>query len=297
MTFASDSPVAARVVPSPATETGARTAADIKAIAIHMAEGGGTVSWLTRDDGNSSHYVVEYSGAVTQMVPETRWAGSINPRQIRLTNDPAFTAFGESVVYGRSAVLAAIGQVAANDPNRYVIAFEIEGFAAAGPNAAQRTALAKLVADIRSRRGPLPTLGHRDFQEYKACPGHKIPWVDYGGHGRVAQEDTVPLMLAKGSHYAGAAKPKPGLPILSGRGGKVIYTTKAGDQFPVVGDDTGAGDYYVLRMPGDVAGYLGHGGIEEFVVTPVPVAAAPDCATQVADAITADRAKARVVWS
>lgn len=179
-----DSPLVRRFVPTASSETGPRAGGvgDIKAITIHMAEGGGTVSWLARPDGNSSHYVIEYSGTIVQMVPERNWAGSINPKLVRRDNDPRYTFDGETIVYGRAAQLAAVGAIAASDPNRYVIAFEVEGFAATGPNSAQRGALRALVGDIRRRRGPLPCLGHRDWQNYKACPGHRIPWSDYGGH-------------------------------------------------------------------------------------------------------------------
>jgi hypothetical protein len=146
-----------------------------------MAEGGGTVSWLTRNDGNSSHYVVEYDGDVVQMVPEAMAAGSMNPKLTRSTNDAAFVYLGSACRYGISALKAVLGAYYA-DPNAVVIAIEVEGFAAVGPNAHQRAALARLVKDIRRRRGALGTLGHRDQQAYKACPGKKIPWVDYGGH-------------------------------------------------------------------------------------------------------------------
>lgn len=196
MTFAADSPLVARVVPSPASEIGRRPggAADIQAIVIHMAEGGGTVSWLTRPDGNSSHYVIERStGRLVQMVPESWWAGSLNPRDLRLTNDAPFSFLGESIIYGRLAVVAALGPAKADDPNRYVIAIELEGTAATGPNAAQRKTLRELVADIRRRLArALACLGHRDFQSVKACPGRLIPWVDYGGHGvRISTVSTV----------------------------------------------------------------------------------------------------------
>lgn len=192
-----DSPLAVRFVAAP--DHWSRNGAAIKGVVIHMAQGGGTVSWLTRPDGNSSHYVVEYDGEIVQMVAEARAAGSIDPTKIRLTNDPAFTYLGESIVYGRTAVVASMGRAAGDDPNRYVIAIETEGFAGkaptvgqsgydlranpvGGPNAKQRASLAALVNDIRRRRGPLPALGHRDFQSYKVCPGKRIPWVDYGGH-------------------------------------------------------------------------------------------------------------------
>lgn len=147
-----------------------------------MAEGGGTVSWLTRPDGNSSHYVVEYDGRVVQMVPESLAAGSLNPNALRTGDDAAYSYLGESVRYGRTAAVKILGTTGYSNPNAFVIAIEVEGYAATGPNSGERNGLNKLVADIRRRVGPLGVLGHRDFQSYKACPGHRIPWVDYGGH-------------------------------------------------------------------------------------------------------------------
>lgn len=167
-----------------AAESWSRGTVPIRGITIHMAEGGGTVSWLTRVDGNSSHYVVEYDGDVVQMVRESQAAGSMNPKLTRTTDDPAYTSFqGESVKMGRTALNYILGGYATN-PNAAVIAIEVEGFAAQGPNTAQRKALVRLIRDIRSRRGALGVLGHRDQQSYKACPGKKIPWKDYGGHAK-----------------------------------------------------------------------------------------------------------------
>jgi hypothetical protein len=156
-----------------------------------MAEGGGTVSWLTRNDGNSSHYVVEYTGRVVQMVLESRAAGSLNANLRRTNNDSPFTFLGESITYGYTAAKACLGTYWSN-PNAAVIAIEVEGFAKDGPNAKQRVALKALVADIRSRHAKLPCLGHRDFQNYKACPGKLIPWVDYGGHAKAVASPTAP---------------------------------------------------------------------------------------------------------
>lgn len=199
-----DSPVASRYVPAP--DRWSRNGKPIRAVSIHMAEGGGTVGWLTRDDGNSSHYVVEYSGRVTQMVPEAMAAGSMNPKLTRTTNDPVFTYMGAAVRYGISSLKLALG-AHYYDPNAVVIAIEVEGFAAAGPNAVQRVALAKLIKDIRRRRGALPCIGHRDQQAYKACPGKKIPWGDYGGHAVKTTTTSIPgstptggIVATKGSN-------------------------------------------------------------------------------------------------
>lgn len=182
-----DSPVAEAFVPAP--DHWSRAGGGIRAIVVHMAEGGGTVPWLTRLDGNSSHYVVEYTGRVVQMVRESEAAGSMNPKTTRAGNDAPFTFEGETITYGRTALNAA---GLAGDPNRYAVAIEVEGFAAAGPSSDQATALGHLVADIRRRLGAgLHLLGHRDQQDYKACPGHRMPWARIGGrHGAPLEEGT-----------------------------------------------------------------------------------------------------------
>lgn len=191
MAVAPDSPLVKRVEPSPPGETWSRQGAAIAAIGIHMAEGGGTSAWLSRLDGNSSHYVVEYDGDLIQKVPEALAAGSMNPRLTRTTNDDPYTYLGTTVRYGITALRSALGALY-RDPNRVIIAIEVEGFALTGPNAAQRSTLKRLVNDIRRRRGRKPCIGHRDQQSYKRCPGHKIPWVDYGGHAVAAAYQPAP---------------------------------------------------------------------------------------------------------
>lgn len=170
--------------------------AGVRAIAIHHAEGGGTAGWLTRADGNSSHYVVEYTGKIVAQVHEQRAAGSMKASLTRTNDDAPFEFLGERIVYGRTALNKALGSFATN-PNAAVIAIEVEGFAKDGPNPAQRAALAKLVADIRTRYNAIPCIGHRDQQNYKACPGKRIPWADYGGHAvRTNEVPDMPLELA-----------------------------------------------------------------------------------------------------
>lgn len=205
-----DSPVADKFVAAP--DNWSRNGKPIRAIVVHMAEGGGTVSWLTRNDGNSSHYVVEYDGSCTQMVAESRAAGSINPKLLRTTNDPAFTYLGERIVYGVTAAKGCLGSYW-SDPNAAVIAFEVEGFAATGPNPKQRDTLRRLVTDIRHRHGaPYPTLGHRDFQAYKACPGHRIAWADFGGHGRASLLPVTPAPTPGETTVASKGYPVPEVP-------------------------------------------------------------------------------------
>jgi hypothetical protein len=169
---------------------GSRGQTPVLGVVVHMAEGGGTVGYLSRQNPNgvSVHYVVEYSGRVVQMLKESAVNGSINPRDIRTTNDPQYNFRGEWITYGVSAAKNALGPWW-SDPNRATIGIEVEGFAAAGPNASQTTALTRLVADIRSRFPDAYLLGHRDFADYKACPGKRIDWAAMGGHARAATPD------------------------------------------------------------------------------------------------------------
>lgn len=189
--------------------------AKIRAIVIHMAEGGGTVAHLTHKDGNSSHYVVERKGRVVQMVLEGRAAGSINPTLVRTDNDKPFSFLNESVTYGAKAAKAALGD-SWGDPNAAVIAIEVEGFAKDGPNDKQRTALRDLVADIRSRHGQVPALGHRDFQNYKACPGHLIAWAAIGGHGSAPVEEEEVVLKFR------IIEPAPGTVRVTGNGNALL---------------------------------------------------------------------------
>lgn len=149
-----------------------------RAIVIHMAEGTGTVSWLThpytivngvkKPQDNSSHYVIETSGRIVQMVHDADAAHSLHWDTAHWSASTCGGTFDDDVAR------ALLGS-GSSDPNAYLFAIECEGHAADGPNAKQFQSLHALIADLRDRHPSLRgLLGHRDFQGYKGCPGCKV---------------------------------------------------------------------------------------------------------------------------
>ena len=251
------------------------------AFVIHMAEGGGTVGYLSRQQsrGVSVHYVIEYSGRIVQMLQEDHASGSINPNDLRTTDGPA--------PFGATPRKAVLGRWDTN-PNEAVLSVEIEGFALQGPNASQRAALKELVRDIRTRYPDIGLLGHRDFADYKRCPGAFIPWAQLGGHGPagggdVAQapitDETVHMVTAREGHtwrdLDGLTVLETNRPALAARVSPYGITNSAGVELRAIYAYTGDERRIVMIVPA--------------TDTPLPPG---DCA----DAIAADRANARIVW-
>jgi hypothetical protein len=175
---------------------GNRTAT--KALVVHMTEGSGTeadVDYLANNPlrGVSVHFVIVKTGEIVQMLGWNRIAGSINPNELRTTDDPPYTSpDGARVVYGATLRDAIMGSWI----NGGLLAVEVGGKAVDGPNQAQSEALVRLLADVRTRYPSLPVLGHRDFTSTKGCPGHKVLWASLGGHGKpAAPEDPVQRFL------------------------------------------------------------------------------------------------------
>lgn len=159
-----------------------------RAFVVHMAEGGGTVGYLSRlpARGVSVHFVIEYSGRIVQMLRLNHVSGSLNPATIRTTDDPPFIGYnGEHVTFGATARKRVMGPFDRN-PNHAVISVEVEGFALIGPNKEQRKAIVLLSHDVVTLEPTIVgMLGHRDWQDEKRCPGHGIPWahMPFGHHG------------------------------------------------------------------------------------------------------------------
>lgn len=165
------------------------------AVVWHMAQGGGTVGYLAKPNPNgvSVHFVIEYSGRIVQMLDVTHMHTSLRTSDIRTTDDP-------DGFYGATAARAVMGTWAdikhgTLGPNHASIGVEMEGFAATGPNAAQSVAMGTLWRDMSTRWPTIRSLGHRDFQDYKPCPGHRVPWALVGGHGAGGGEDMAGLAV------------------------------------------------------------------------------------------------------
>ena len=160
---------------------------EARAILWHMAEGYGTVGYFTRVERDvSSHYVIERTGRIVQMVRHTDASHSAH-WQFDSGSSDASSCGG---LYDPDVAISVLG-AGWRDLNRYSIAVEVEGYRAEGPNAAERASIVELAYVLRMQ---LPTLrgnlGHRDVQDYKACPGCKFPWATIAGHGRFRSEDS-----------------------------------------------------------------------------------------------------------
>lgn len=146
---------------------------------LHMAEGGGTVGYLSRKPprGVSVHAVCDVRGIVTQMLPWERASGSLNPAD--RSTDKAY--------FGQQHLMDVLGSWW-TDPNSAVLSMEIEGFAAKGPTKAQVDAAIAWGLDMRDRFPTLRgALGHADQTNTKGCPGTtaamQAVFAGVGGHG------------------------------------------------------------------------------------------------------------------
>lgn len=149
---------------------------------FHMAEGGGTVHYLSKaggvQRGVSVHAVCELSGRVVQMLPWAHASGSLNP-----TDTSTNKAY-----YGHDHLVDVLGWPRWEDPNSYVLSMEIEGFAKIGPNPAQVDGAVAWGEDMKSLFSSLRgALGHADQTNTKFCPGTtlamKLIFEGVGGHG------------------------------------------------------------------------------------------------------------------
>lgn len=135
----------------------------------HFAQGGGTDTWLLHPtNDNSSHIVLKYDASIRQMVSLHDASHSLH---IDRPDGPPGP--GDDGLFSLDSVQRVLGTGWAN-PNTQIVTIEIEGYAANGPSAEQRTTIQLLARYLESLFPNLKHLGHRDFQDYKPCPGPYI---------------------------------------------------------------------------------------------------------------------------
>jgi hypothetical protein len=138
-----------------ATDLGLRSG-PILGVNCHMAEGGGTVGFLSRPnrDGVSVHYVIEYSGRVVQMLLESHMQTAI--RIHNTDGSYAIRQDDEANGYGHTIAVAVLGAWAdthtTGGPNNATIGIEVEGYAGTAPAGADPRANPTAVRTTRRWR-------------------------------------------------------------------------------------------------------------------------------------------------
>ena len=172
-------------------------------IVFHMAEGCNVAGYLAGDNvlrGVSAHFTIEANGEVVQMLPLDHVSGSLNPRDVRTSTD----AGGK---FGRRYTRYYDPDILTGKANHRTISVEMAGRAGSpwscgdgaqfppGINEDQLAAAIGLVGRLRKRyKRPIGVNVHRDFADYKSCPGKTkniMALLDAVGHGAEKQEPPV----------------------------------------------------------------------------------------------------------
>lgn len=144
----------------------------ITMVVMHGTAGPNAVSWFSQSSSAvSAHYVVDTDGTVTQCV---------------LEGDVAWHA----------GVVTANSAYAGQDPNLFAIGIEhVRDTTNTSPlTTAQEAASVALIADIRTRRGPLPLVPHDAIDVGRVCPGPGFPLsaIDLAAKGDPIVTRTIP---------------------------------------------------------------------------------------------------------
>jgi N-acetyl-anhydromuramyl-L-alanine amidase AmpD len=152
---------------------------DKQGIVLHVGEGCNNVGYLSGDNvarGVSATFVCQVDGTIVQMLPLNHTHGSIRASDVRRDTD-------EDGFWGRRWTRYYDPDILTGRVNQRTISVEIDGFASKkwtcsgatyppGPNEKQVESLIELIERLRSKYSQrLGVNGHRDFADYKPCPG------------------------------------------------------------------------------------------------------------------------------
>jgi hypothetical protein len=166
----------------PATHDFGKSPVAKQGIVVHVSEGCNPAAYLS--SGNvlrnvSANFTVEQGGEIVQMLPVNHTSGSINPRDVRTDTD-------EDGFWGRRWTRYMDPDILTGRVNQRTISIEVAGRASRawtcdgethkrGPNAAQVVSLIELVGVLRDHfKQRLGVNGHRDFTDWKPCPGEGL---------------------------------------------------------------------------------------------------------------------------
>jgi hypothetical protein len=254
------------------------------AIVLHMTEGNGDIGDVHYLMGNpargvSANFVSLKDGTIYQMLPLFNASGSLNPLN-RST---------DKLHYGKRYLLEALPNDEWMDPNAYVISMEIGGKAVDGPTDIQT---ASIIAWIQDMMDMFPTLtgifGHADQTDTKPCPGtspNMLSIFAAMGHGDLIMAQ-APITSETPMLIDFAAQSQ--IYDLNGTT-KIVKTVNPATNYP--------SPYGTIGSKRAI--YYTHAGVRSIgLIVPTAIRPVPplDCSTEIADAITADRAKAKVVY-
>jgi len=248
------------------------------AIVWHFAQGGGTDSWLLHPTGdNSSHIVLKYSGAIRQMVD---FADAAHSLHISRPDGPPGT--GDYGIFSLDAAQAALGD-GWRDPNTQIITIEVEGFASSGANADQLETIPRLARWLEEQFPRAVHLGHRDFQNYKPCPGPTLfrGLLPHGGRLTTGQENELIFIETERLPYGGryvipANKEVIGIKIDRATGAitKKVWapraTASSASYDATITTNATRGNPYIRATDGYFAGWLISAGQVDEVPNPAP---------------------------
>jgi hypothetical protein len=296
---------------------GGRDPRRVYAPAYHMAQGGGTVHFLSVfgsvANNNSSTLVIDYDGRVTQMVKAVDADHSLHVDvDADMRDAPDFGIFSAAIA---ATVLAPAGLGSLDrfdDVLPHLVSIECEGFAygtpipkpgqagydprmnpAGGLNDKQIAALVGIVdpwirATFPNVRG---NLGHRDFQDYKPCPGGRFPWASIGGHG-LFEESVMGLSLSLPSTAIAGLLTIPAevLAIRVSDGEHYTVTTAATRPAYVASFAGGGSSGYLVDLRGDVAHFIRASEPVKFAPATLPAAPPDSSAVDAAVKAAVDKA-------